>query len=128
LFYCHGIRSCGIKVQTPIIVKVDNIGAIIMTENVSATSHTKHIDTRYHFVREFVEDDMINIVLVKTQDNKADMFTKNVSGEVYDEHVESFIMDHKDITPHAEQHGRVLECTGQLVLCMMSYTCVCATN
>jgi hypothetical protein len=71
-----------------------------MAENVSATSRSKHIDTPYHFVHEFVEDGMIKIVFVKTQDNKADMFTKNVSGEVYDEHVESFIMDCKDITPH----------------------------
>jgi hypothetical protein len=47
-----------------------------------------------------VEDGMIKIVFVKTQDNNADMFTKNVSGEVYNEHVESFIMDRKDITPH----------------------------
>jgi hypothetical protein len=71
-----------------------------MAENVSATSRTKHIDTRYHFVREFVEDGMIKIMFVETQDTKADMVTKNVSGEVYDEHVESFIMDRKDITPH----------------------------
>jgi hypothetical protein len=94
------LEAVGISVQTPIIVKLDNAGAIFMAENVSATSRTKHIDTRYHFVREFVEDGMIKIVFVETQDNKADMVTKNVSGEVYDEHVESFIMDRKDITPH----------------------------
>jgi hypothetical protein len=34
---------------------------------------TKHIHTRYHFAHEFVEDGMIKIVFVKTQDNKADI-------------------------------------------------------
>jgi hypothetical protein len=65
----------GITILTPIIVKVDNVGAIFMAENVRATSRTKHIDTRYHFVPEFVEDGMIKIVFVKTEDNKADIFT-----------------------------------------------------
>jgi hypothetical protein len=28
---------------------------------------------------------------VKTEDNKADQFTKNVTGDVYDKHVEDFV-------------------------------------
>jgi hypothetical protein len=32
------LQSLGIKVETPIIIKVDNIGAIFIAENVSATS------------------------------------------------------------------------------------------
>jgi hypothetical protein len=69
-----------------------------MAENVSATSRTKHIDTRYHFVREFVVDGFVKIVFVKTTENKSDMFTKNVSGEAYDVHIDNYIMDRKDIT------------------------------
>jgi hypothetical protein len=44
------IQSLGIKVVTPIIIKVDNIGAIFMAENASATCRTKHFDMHYHFV------------------------------------------------------------------------------
>jgi hypothetical protein len=92
------LQSLGIKVKTPIIIKVDNIGAIFMAENVSTTSRTKHIDTRYHFVREFVVDSFIKIVSVKTTENKSDMFTKNVSGDAYDEHIDNYIIDRKDIS------------------------------
>jgi hypothetical protein len=92
------LQSLGIKVETPIIVKVDNIGAIFMAENVSATSRTKHIDTHYHFVREFVVDGFVKIVFVKTTENKSDMFTKNVSGDAYDEHIDNYIIDRKDIS------------------------------
>jgi hypothetical protein len=60
------LQSLGIKVKTPIIIKVDNIEAIFMAENVSTTSRTKHIDIRYHFVIEFVVDDFVKIVFVKT--------------------------------------------------------------
>ena len=42
---------------------------------------------------------MIKIVFVKTVDNKADMFTKNVSSEVYESHVNEFIEDRAKMAP-----------------------------
>jgi hypothetical protein len=41
----------GIHIEKPIIVYVDNIGAIFMSENASATSRTRHVDAQYHFVK-----------------------------------------------------------------------------
>jgi hypothetical protein len=73
-------------------VNVDNVGAIFIAENASATSRTKHIDVRYHFIRELIEDGTIKIVFVKSENNKADMFTKNVSGDIYDRHKRDFII------------------------------------
>ena len=81
--------------QLPVIVRVDNMGAIFMPENVSATSRTRHVDTRYHFVREFVEDGFLCVISVRSADNVADPFTKNVTGDVYDSHVEEFVIDRK---------------------------------
>jgi hypothetical protein len=48
-------------------------------------------------VQEFVVDGFVKIVFVKTTENKTDMFTKNMSGEAYDEHIDSYIMDRKDM-------------------------------
>ncbi len=62
-----------------------------MSENVLTSSRTKHTDTMYHFVREFVEDGFIRIIFVRTTENKADIFTKNVTGELYDTHTKSFL-------------------------------------
>jgi hypothetical protein len=90
-FVVQILMSIGMKVEMPIQVLVDNIGAIFMSENVSATSRTKHIDTRYHFVREYSEEGVIKIVFVRSEDNKSDPFTKNVSSEVYDKHIGDFI-------------------------------------
>jgi hypothetical protein len=83
----------GIPVQLPVIVRVDNMGAIFMSENASASSRTKHVDTRYHFVGEFVEDGFIRIVFVRTVDNVSDSFTKNVTGDIYEAHVKEIITD-----------------------------------
>jgi hypothetical protein len=35
---------------------------------------------------------VIKIIFVKSLENKADIFTKNVNGEIYKEHIENFII------------------------------------
>jgi hypothetical protein len=50
-----------------------------------------------------VEEGFIKVVFVNTADNKSDMFTKNVSGEAYDAHIENYIMDHKDIARNCDK-------------------------
>jgi hypothetical protein len=49
-----------IKVQLPIVIKTDNIGAMFMSENASTGVRTRHVDTRYHFVREFIEETVLS--------------------------------------------------------------------
>ena len=40
---------------------------------------TKHIDVRYHFFREIIEEGGVLVQKIKTDDNLADMFTKVVT-------------------------------------------------
>ena len=81
----------GVEVKLPIVVRSDNVGAIFMTENPNSGVRTRHVDTRYHFVREHVEDGFIKIVFVKSEENDADIFTKNVGKEAYEKHVSTFL-------------------------------------
>eukprot|EP00980_Cylindrotheca_fusiformis_P025025 scaffold12934_cov105-Cylindrotheca_fusiformis.AAC.1 len=82
-----------VKVELPIIVRVDNNGAIFMAENVSVSPRTKHIDVRYKFVNEFVEDGFIQIIFVRSEENDADLFTKNLGGELFEKHSKKMIED-----------------------------------
>lgn len=85
-FVYQVLLSMGIKVETPIIVRVDNVGAIFIAENVAVSQRTKHIDVRYRFVQEFVLDGFLKIIFVRTEENDADIFTKNVGGDLHDKH------------------------------------------
>jgi hypothetical protein len=67
----------GIKLSYPINIMIDNVGAIYLSNNFSLSQCTEHIDIRHHFVRGFVEDGIIKIVFVQTDDNNADIHTKN---------------------------------------------------
>ena len=90
-FVAQVMESMNLHVELPIIVRVDNVGAIGLSKNLSTSQRTKHIDIRYHFVREFVEDEFIKIIFVKSEDNHADIFTKNTTREIFEKHVENFV-------------------------------------
>ena len=91
------LKSLGIKVKSPVTIKVDNMGAIYMTENSTTNSRTRHVDTRYHYVREKVEDGEIEIVFVKSLENIADGFTKNVKGDIHGDHIQRMVWDRSEI-------------------------------
>jgi hypothetical protein len=80
-----------IMVELPIIAHVDNIGAIYMSNNATTSTRTKHVDTRYHYVKEYVEDGIVKVILVKSRDNKSDIFTKNTNQETYERHTEGYV-------------------------------------
>ena len=91
-FVVQLLKSIGVEVRLPVVINVDNIGAIFMSENVSTTNRTKHVDVRYHFVREFIEDGFVKIVFVRSKENAADIFTKNVNGEIYNYHSNTMVV------------------------------------
>jgi hypothetical protein len=84
-------------VDLPIVVKTNNIGALFMSQNSSTGVRTQHVDTRYHFIRENQEDEIIKVEFVKSVDNNSSIFTKNVSKEIYEKHVKKFLESMEDI-------------------------------
>ena len=59
----------------------DNTSAINISKNPVQHSRTKHIDIRYHFIRELVEDRTISIEYVDTLNQLADIFTKPLDSQ-----------------------------------------------
>ena len=55
-----------VNVQKPVIVRVDNVAAIRISENVTTTSRTNHIDIRTKFIHEYAEDGTIKIIFVRS--------------------------------------------------------------
>jgi hypothetical protein len=72
------------RVKVPMIIFTDSNGAIGVTKFRKINNRTKHINVRYHFAREKVQDGTIDVRRVNTADNIADMFTKNLGKVVLD--------------------------------------------
>ena len=64
---------------------VDNQSAITLSKNTGHHNRSKHIDTHYHFIRECVEEKKIEISFVRTEDQLADMFTKALGRQKFQE-------------------------------------------
>lgn len=69
----------------PIPLLCDNQSAIRLVCNPEFQQRTKHIDIKYHFIREQQEEGKINIQYVSTQDQLADIFTKPLPGPRYED-------------------------------------------
>ena len=96
VFVVQVLLTMGIPVKTPIKVKVDNMGAIFMVENPSSQGRTRHVDTRWHYIKDF-NGTLIQIEFVKSGDNVSDGFTKNVSGDIYERHAPTYIADRESV-------------------------------
>ena len=91
LFVIQVLEMMMIRVTYPVIVHVDNVGAIFMSGNVTTTSRTKHVDIRYKFVNEYAEDGIIKIIFVRSEDNYSDILTKNLGSELLSKHADTLI-------------------------------------
>jgi hypothetical protein len=62
LFYL--LKVTEIPIKSPKMVRTENIVAKFMAETPSSGVRTRHIDTRYHFTREHIENGFIKIVCI----------------------------------------------------------------
>ena len=66
---------------TKIPMYCDNKSAIALYCNNVQHSRSKHIDIRHHFIREHVEKGIVELYFVKTEFQRADIFTKALPRE-----------------------------------------------
>jgi hypothetical protein len=90
------LKDIGIEVELPIVVKTYNVGALFMSPNSSTGIRSRQVDTRYHFIRENVEDGIIRVEFVSSSDNDSDIFTNNVSQDTYKRHAMKFLGSFED--------------------------------
>jgi hypothetical protein len=108
-FVARIFEAIGIEIELPITMYCNNVGAIFVAENAMARVTSKHIDVRYHFVREYVESSFLKIVFVNSKENKSDMFRKNVSSELYYKHKGTYIIRRQKVEPIRNIERRALK-------------------
>jgi hypothetical protein len=73
------LQEMNYNVQLPINIYVDNISAICIGENDVQHERTKHIDIKYHYIRENIYNNEIKLVYMPSDQQLADVFTKAVT-------------------------------------------------
>lgn len=62
--------------QDTMVVFCDNSSAIDISKNPVQHSKTKHIEIRYHFIRDWVERKIVALEYIPTEHQNADIFIK----------------------------------------------------
>ena len=57
----------------------DNQGTIALAKNPIKQQRTKHVDIKYHFIRDEIYKGSVNISYIPSEENLADIFTKPIS-------------------------------------------------
>jgi hypothetical protein len=87
------LSSMGLMVTLPMIVVVDNKGAVDLANSWTATSRTRHIASHINFVRELKEEGVITVQWLSNQQMSSDIFTKNVGGSDFARHRDVYVRD-----------------------------------
>ena len=76
------LKEMGVDYSKPIIY-VDNQAAINIARDRASSKRSKHIDVKYHHVRELFESELVDIQYVNTNEMLADCFTKILTGSKF---------------------------------------------
>ena len=79
LFFSYLLRDLGITEVRPVLY-TDSQGCIQVSKDPAKHWKLKHINTRYYFVRDHIQDGDISIEFVGTANNVADILTKPLKG------------------------------------------------
>jgi hypothetical protein len=69
------IRGEGVDTIT---LKIDNMSVIQLSRNLVFHERSKHIDTRYHYIRQCIEEGRVQVAAVNINDQLADILTKSL--------------------------------------------------
>ena len=77
----------GVQQEDATVLLCDNQSCMAIAKNPVFHARTKHIEIQYHYVRELIEDGVVELVYCPTQENGADIFTKALGKDLLQSHL-----------------------------------------
>ena len=80
------LESLGLKPKLPMTLYMDNKGGVDIFNNWSIAGNTRAVSIRFAYIRELKEAGILQIKWIRSEENVADIFTKNLDGPTYEQH------------------------------------------
>jgi hypothetical protein len=77
------LKDIGEKQEDVVHLYCDNKSAIAMSKNLVYHNRTRHIAIEHHFIREAIEEGEVELKFCKTEEQVADIFTKELLKEKF---------------------------------------------
>ena len=91
LYVYHLLLSLGLRVELPMLLEMDNKGAVDLPNNWSVGGQTQHVAIQNFFLCELKDKGLLMIKHMSGEDNDVDIFTKNTSAQIFNKHVSKFV-------------------------------------
>ena len=101
-------RELGYEQFEPKTIGEDNQSRIKLATNPVLHKQSKHIDTKYHFIRERVDDNSIKLIYTPTDEMAADLLTKSLPQQKAEQHREQLLGESR-FSPSGSNLRGVLE-------------------
>lgn len=82
IFLTKLMNDLQLSIELPIPIHEDNAGCIFISKN-PETKRSKHIDVKFHYIRECVEEKKIELIMTSTKDQIADVLTKGLGKKLF---------------------------------------------
>ena len=78
----HMLKEYNVE-QDVLTLYYDNLSSINISKNLIQHSRTKHIDIQHHFIRDLVEEKVVTLEHVDTEEQLAGIFTKTLDAKQF---------------------------------------------
>lgn len=78
------LSDLGFQQESPTTINEDNQGVIALSKHPTSHSRTKHIDIRYHYIRQEINEKRIKVVYCSTDKMIADILTKGLGKQKFE--------------------------------------------
>ena len=78
------LAEMGLQVQWGSLVHGDNQSTLAVSKNGVKSDRTKHVDVKYHFITQTVDEGAVRLKWIPTTEQQADIFTKPLAAPVFE--------------------------------------------
>jgi hypothetical protein len=79
----YHLRSMGVKVDLPTTIYEDNQSVCMSSTDPGSTLNKKCVALAYHYVREHIANNVVEVLKIASEDNYADPFTKGTNSTTH---------------------------------------------
>ena len=91
LYIYQSLESLKFKVKSPMVLEMDNSGAVDIANSWSDGGRTRQVDVRNYFLHELKDWGLLAIKPIPEDANNADIFTKNVTAAIFNHRIPMYV-------------------------------------
>ena len=108
LYIYRSLVSLKLKVELPMVLEMDNSGAVDIANSWSVGERTRHVDVRNYFLHVLKDQGLLVIKHIPGDANDADIFTKNVTAAIFNRHITMYVQVDKSLDQTQASSGKAV--------------------